>query len=613
MTTTTSLSRDGTPGDDRVPTGGRHLTGGTDERPVAAASAEPTPTAAAPAPRAGAPHDQHHARRWLVLGVVAVAQLMVVLDATIVNIALPSAQRALGFADTDRQWVVTAYALAFGSLLLLGGKLGDLFGRKTTFVTGLVGFAVASALGGAAQSFGVLVGARVLQGVFGALLAPAALATLATTFTDPKERSKAFGIFGAVAGGGSAVGLVLGGVLTEWLSWRWCLYVNLLFAAVAVAGALVLLHNPRDRVRPKLDLPGTLLASAGLFCLVFGFSHAATKGWTDAVTLGALALGVLLLVVFVLVQQRVAAPLLPLHIVLNRVRGTSYAAVGLSAIAIFAVFLFLTYYLQQVQGFTPIVTGLAFLPLTAGIVTASTSANIILLPRTGAPPAAAARDDARRDRDVLVHSADADVELRRRGAPVPGDPRPRLRPDLRAVLHRRDVRGRPPGDRRRVGDAEHDAAGRRLDRDRTAVHTRGQRDEELRPCAHRTRRPGAGSGARLHHRVHRLRCDLRGRRSADRDAAAVRGARRAAARAGTRARPGAARARARAGVRRTSRPARPGVRRLLTAAPPEPRRVIGAARGCSGRPPGPSSSARVCPALPGRWSGCPTPGRSRDR
>jgi len=386
MTTTTSLSRDGTPGDDRVPTGGRHLTGGTDERPVAAASAEPTPTAAAPAPRAGAPHDQHHARRWLVLGVVAVAQLMVVLDATIVNIALPSAQRALGFADTDRQWVVTAYALAFGSLLLLGGKLGDLFGRKTTFVTGLVGFAVASALGGAAQSFGVLVGARVLQGVFGALLAPAALATLATTFTDPKERSKAFGIFGAVAGGGSAVGLVLGGVLTEWLSWRWCLYVNLLFAAVAVAGALVLLHNPRDRVRPKLDLPGTLLASAGLFCLVFGFSHAATKGWTDAVTLGALALGVLLLVVFVLVQQRVAAPLLPLHIVLNRVRGTSYAAVGLSAIAIFAVFLFLTYYLQQVQGFTPIVTGLAFLPLTAGIVTASTSANIILLPRTGPRP-----------------------------------------------------------------------------------------------------------------------------------------------------------------------------------------------------------------------------------
>jgi len=396
MTTTTSLSRDGAPGDDRGPAGGRHVTGRTDERPVAAAPAVAAPALAVAAPatprpavaasQAGAPHDDHHARRWLVLGVVAVAQLMVVLDATIVNIALPSAQQALGFADTDRQWIVTAYALAFGSLLLLGGKLGDLFGRKTTFVTGLVGFAVASALGGAAQSFGVLVGARVLQGVFGALLAPAALATLATTFTDPKERSKAFGIFGAVAGGGSAVGLVLGGALTEWLSWRWCLYVNLLFAAVAVAGALVLLHNPRDRVRPKLDLPGTVLASAGLFCLVFGFSHASTQRWVNAVTLGFLALGVLLLVGFVLVQQRVAAPLLPLHIVKHRVRGTSYAAIGLAAVAIFAVFLFLTYYLQQVLGFSPIVTGLAFLPLTAGIVTASTSANILLLPRTGPRP-----------------------------------------------------------------------------------------------------------------------------------------------------------------------------------------------------------------------------------
>jgi len=190
----------------------------------------------------------HHSRRWWILGVVALAQLMVVLDATIVNIALPSAQRALGFADTDRQWVVTAYALAFGSLLLLGGKLGDLFGRKNIFIVGLIGFALASALGGAAGSFGVLVGARALQGVFGALLAPAALATLTTTFTDPKERSKAFGVFGAVAGGGSAVGLVLGGFLTEWLSWRWCLYVNLVFAAVSVLIGLA--NNPSRAITP---------------------------------------------------------------------------------------------------------------------------------------------------------------------------------------------------------------------------------------------------------------------------------------------------------------------------------------------------------------------------
>ena len=321
-----------------------------------------------------------------MLVVVAVAQLMVVLDATLVNIALPSAQRALGFADTDRQWVVTAYALAFGSFLLLGGKLGDLFGRKTTFITGLVGFALASALGGAASSFGVLVFARALQGLFGALLAPAALATLATTFTDPKERSTAFGVFGAVAGGGSAVGLVLGGMLTEWLSWRWCLYVNLLFAAAAVAGAVVLLYNARAPQRPTLDVPGTLFASAGLFCLVYGFSHASTGGWSDPVTIGVLAAGAVLLAAFVLVQQRVAAPLLPLRVVLDRVRGTCYLAVGLSAIAIFGVFLFLTFYLQQVKGFSPIVTGLCFLPLTAGIVTASTTSNIVLLPRTGPRP-----------------------------------------------------------------------------------------------------------------------------------------------------------------------------------------------------------------------------------
>jgi len=330
--------------------------------------------------------ELHHTRRWLILGVIAVAQLMVVLDATIVNIALPSAQHALRFPDTDRQWVITAYALAFGSLLLLGGKLGDLFGRKTVFITGLIGFAVASAIGGAAESFGVLVAARALQGVFGALLAPAALSTLATTFTEPKERSKAFGVFGAVAGGGSAVGLVLGGLLTELLSWRWCLYVNLLFAAVTVVGAALLLQNAKGQRRPHLDIPGTLLASGGLFCLVFGFSRAATSGWGNGPTAGVLILGGLLLVAFVLVQQRVTHPLLPLRVVLDPVRGTCYLAVGLSAIAIFGVFLFLTFYLQQVKGFSPIISGVSFLPLTACIVTASTASNILLLPRVGPRP-----------------------------------------------------------------------------------------------------------------------------------------------------------------------------------------------------------------------------------
>src|SRR5579875_2718299 len=185
----------------------------------------------------------HPQRRWLVLAILGIAQLMVVLDATIVNIALPSAQKALHFSNADRQWVVTAYALAFGSLLLLGGRISDLFGRKWTFVSGLIGFALASALGGTAESFGVLITARAVQGAFGAVLAPAALSLLTVTFTGPRERAKAFGIFGALAGSGAAVGLLLGGVLTQYLSWRWCLYVNLAFAGLGLAGALALLEN----------------------------------------------------------------------------------------------------------------------------------------------------------------------------------------------------------------------------------------------------------------------------------------------------------------------------------------------------------------------------------
>src|SRR5258705_1950925 len=201
---------------------------------------------ASPGPRDTQDHPTAPAdRRWLVLAVVAVAQLMVVLDATIVNIALPSAQHALGFANSDRQWVVTAYALAFGSLLLVGGRLGDMYSRKWVFITGLIGFAIASAIGGAAVSFGMLVAARALQGAFGAVLAPAALGTLVSTFREPRERGRAFGVFGSVAAGGGAVGLILGGVLTQYLSWRWTLYVNLFFAAIAVVGALAYMRSNR--------------------------------------------------------------------------------------------------------------------------------------------------------------------------------------------------------------------------------------------------------------------------------------------------------------------------------------------------------------------------------
>lgn len=228
------------------------------------------------------PANPQHDRRWLILAVIGIAQLMVVLDATIVNIALPSAQRDLGFATDSRQWIITAYALAFGSLLLLGGRIGDLWGRKWTFVVGLVGFAAASAAGGNAGSFGVLVAARTLQGAFGALLAPSALGLLATTFAGSEQRGKAFGVFGAIAGSGAALGLLLGGMLTEWLSWRWCLYVNLVFAAVAVVGALVLIVNQPTPDRPRIDVPGALTGSSGLFCVVFGFSHAETTSWGTA-------------------------------------------------------------------------------------------------------------------------------------------------------------------------------------------------------------------------------------------------------------------------------------------------------------------------------------------
>jgi EmrB/QacA subfamily drug resistance transporter len=322
-------------------------------------------------------------RRWLVLVIVAIAQLMVVLDATIVNIALPSAQRALGFPNSDRQWVVTAYALAFGSLLLVGGRLGDMFNRKWVFITGLVGFAVASAIGGAAGSFVILVTARALQGVFGALLAPSALGTLVSTFQDPRDRGRAFGVFGSVAAGGGGIGLILGGVLTQYLSWRYCLYVNLLFAAVAVAGAAFYISSSRPADRPRMDWPGTVLACAGLFLIVFGFSRAETAGWTDPLTLGSLVLGPVLLAAFVFAEQRSSHPLLPLRVLVDRTRGGSYVALFISGIAIFGTFLFLTFYLQLIKGESPLTTGLLFLPMIGCILISSNLASIVLLPRAG--------------------------------------------------------------------------------------------------------------------------------------------------------------------------------------------------------------------------------------
>jgi EmrB/QacA subfamily drug resistance transporter len=325
-------------------------------------------------------------RRWLILGTVSLAQLMVVLDIAIMNIALPSAQHALGFTIADRQWVVTAYALTFGSLLLFGGRLGDLIGRKITFLVGALGFAAASAVGGAATSFGMLVAARATQGAFGALLAPAALAILSTTFSHPKDRGKAFGVYGAIVGAGGAIGLVLGGILTEYLSWRWCLYVNLFFAGLAVIGAVLLLKNQRSSTRPRLDLPGVALVSASMFCLVYGFSNAATHNWGTPSTYGFLAAGVALLAGFAFWQTRAASPLLPPRVVLDRNRGGSYLAVLITGAGMFGIFLFLTYYLQQTLGYSPAVSGVAFLPMIAMVVVAANLSNVVLMPRLGPKP-----------------------------------------------------------------------------------------------------------------------------------------------------------------------------------------------------------------------------------
>jgi EmrB/QacA subfamily drug resistance transporter len=309
---------------------------------------------------------------------------MVVLDSTVVNIALPSAQKDLGFSNGDRQWIVTAYSLAFGSLLLLGGRLSDLIGRKTTFIIGLIGFAGASALGGAAGTFGLLVGARALQGAFGALLAPTALAVLTTTFTIPKERARAFGVFGAIAGAGGAVGLLLGGYLTQDLNWRWNLYINVPIAVVAVIGAIIFVGQAhREGPRPKLDVPGTLLVSGALFGLVYGFSNAETDGWGSALTWGMLAGAGVLLIVFVLWQRRATHPLLPLAIILDRNRGAAYSSVLIAGAGMFGIFLFVTYYLQQSLRYTPIQTGLAFLPMIAMLVTAAQLSTNIFVPRFG--------------------------------------------------------------------------------------------------------------------------------------------------------------------------------------------------------------------------------------
>ncbi|WP_433058275.1 MFS transporter [Dactylosporangium sp. CS-033363] len=321
-------------------------------------------------------------RRWLALAVIAVAQLMVVLDATIVNIALPSAQQALDISTADRQWIVTAYTLTFGGLLLLGGRIADYFGRKRTFLIGLLGFAGASALGGAAVNAGTLFAARGLQGLFGALLAPAALSLITVTFTEAKERAKAFGVFGGISGGGAAIGLLAGGVLTEYADWRWCLLVNIPIAILAFVAAVPLVRESKASGDTRYDIPGAILATAGQVALVYGFTKAATDGWSSGVTISWLASAVVLLGAFLYWESRTKHPLLPLRVLFDRNRGASYLVSILLGAGMLGMFLFMTFYLQQTMGWSALKSGVAYMPFSGGIIAAAVIASR-LLPRTG--------------------------------------------------------------------------------------------------------------------------------------------------------------------------------------------------------------------------------------
>jgi EmrB/QacA subfamily drug resistance transporter len=320
--------------------------------------------------------------RFRALGIIAVAQLMVVLDASVVIIALPSAQRALHISTANRQWMLTAYTLSFAGLLLLGGRIADYFGRKRMFVISLIGFAGASALGGLAQNPAMLFGARALQGAFAAVMAPAALSLLTVAFTEPKERARAFAVYGGIAGGGAAIGLILGGVLTEFASWRWTLLINVPIAVAAAVAAFRYVSESRASANHGYDLPGAATVTGGLLALVYGFTKAGTDGWGASTTVTLFSVAAVLLVAFVVIEQRAAHPLLPLRVVLDRNRGGSFLASLLAGTALLGTFLSLTYYFQGVLHYSALKTGFAFVPFSLGVITGATAASR-LLPRFG--------------------------------------------------------------------------------------------------------------------------------------------------------------------------------------------------------------------------------------
>ncbi|WP_338701285.1 MFS transporter [Streptomyces sp. Q6] len=302
----------------------------------------------------------------IALTVIAACQLMVVLDATIVNIALPHIQDALKFSTTDLTWVVSAYTLTFGGLLLLGGRAGDILGRRRVFITGILLFTLASLLGGLAQEPWQLLAARALQGVGGAIASPTSLALITTTFPEGPERNRAFGVFAAVSAGGGAVGLLAGGMLTEWLDWRWVLFVNV------PIGILIAVVTPRyisesERHPGSFDISGALTSTLGMAALVYGFIRASEAGWRDSLTLGSFGAAVVLLLAFVAIESRAKDPITPLRMFADRNRSGTYVIMLALAAAMFGMFFFIVLFVQNVLDYTPIKAGLAFLPVTAAI------------------------------------------------------------------------------------------------------------------------------------------------------------------------------------------------------------------------------------------------------
>ncbi len=331
-------------------------------------------------------------RRWFALVVIGIAQLMVILDASIVNIALPHAAlpKALGglaIAQKNYQWAITAYTLTFGGFLLLGGRISDYIGRKKAFLIGLLGFAGASLLGGFAQNQAWLFGARALQGLFGALLAPAALALISVTFSDSKERAKAFAVYGALAGVGGAIGLIAGGLLTQYLSWRWCLFVNTPMAIIAFSLAVPNVRESRVEGHPHYDVPGALAATAGMLSVVYGVSQASTDGWGSTSSWPFLALGAFLLIVFFVIERRIKEPLLPLRLLTDRVRAGAFLAQLFVGLGLFGMFLFMTFYFQNIEQYSAIKTGLLFMPFAIGIIIAAGMTSQ-WLPKVGPRPLA---------------------------------------------------------------------------------------------------------------------------------------------------------------------------------------------------------------------------------